>query len=183
MAKMTNSKASKRKKQLTRKEYDKLKHTAYEYIVVHGLDQKEVARMLNLSEQTISKWSKQGKWREERISRQQCHSTDADNTKQILRLMSEKRLNIEMEIREAERVGDKEKELSLRKEARALSDEMSKHNKTLLNLEKENRITLGVYIDVFDDIFTSLRNFDEDLWGKTIDFQTIQIRKKTNELG
>jgi len=183
MAKKTNSKGPKRKKQLTRKEYEKLRHTAYEYIVVHGLDQKEVARMLDLTEQTISKWSKDGKWREERTSRQQCHSTDTANTKQILRLMSEQRLKIEMKIRDAEKTGDKDEELKLRKEARALSDEMSKHNKTLLNLEKENRITLGVYIDVFDDIFTSLRNYDEDLWGKTIDFQTIQIRKKTNELG
>ena len=183
MAKKTTTRETTRRKQLTRKEYDKMKRTAYEYIVVHGLDQKEVARMLDLTEQTISKWAKSGKWREERAARQQCHSTDTANTKQILRLMSEQRLNIEMEIKDAEKAGEKDEELKLRKEARALSDEMSKHNKTLLNLEKENRITLGVYIDVFDDIFTSLRSYDEDLWGKTIDFQTIQVRKKTNELG
>lgn len=172
-----------RRKQLRRIDYDKLKRTAYEYVVTQGIDQKEVARMLDVSEPTVSKWSTEGKWREERASRQQCHSTDAANTKQILKLMADKRLTLELEIHDAEKTGDKDKVLALRKEARALSDEMSKHNKTLLSLDKENRITLGVYVDVFDDIFTSLRHYDEDLWTRTIDFQSVQIRKKTNELG
>lgn len=172
-----------RKKQLTRREYEKLKRTAYEYAVVQGLDQKDVAKMLGITEQTLSKWAIEGKWKEERTARQQCHSTDADNTKQILRLMSEKRLEIELQIRDASKSNDKEEELRLRKEARSLSDEISKHNKALLSLDKDNRITLGVYVDVFDDIFTALRVFNEELWEKTIDFQTLQIRKKTNELG
>ena len=34
-----------------------------------------------------------------------------------------------------------------------------------------------------DDIFTSMRQFDEDLFVKTIPFQTYYVRKRTQELG
>ena len=166
----------------SRKQSDKLKRSAYEMVVIQCKDQKEVAQILNLSQVTISKWAVDGNWKKDRESRQRCHSTDADNTKQILRLLSKKRLELEFEIQDAETNGDKEQELMLRKEAHLLSDEISKQNKTLLNLDKENRITLGVYLDVMDDIFNSLQQFDQDLWMKTINFQEAQIRKATNLL-
>lgn len=175
-----------RKIQLSRNEYDKIRRTAYEYVVILGYDQKVVAEMLHVTEATISKWAttgKEGKWRDLREARQSCKSTDADNVKQLLRVMSQQRLEIEEQILDAQKAGDTKEEVRLRKEARALSDEMSKQNKTLLNLDKENRITLGVFIDVMDEIFNSLRQFDEALWEKTIDFQSNIIRRKTNELG
>ncbi len=174
-----------RKKQLSRKDYEKLKRTAYEYIVVQGLDQKEVAGLLNITEATLSKWANQGnegKWRDLRESRQQCTSTDADNIKKLLQVMSKQRLEMEEQILDAVKVGDNKEEIRLRKDARALSDEMSKQNKTLLTLDKAN-YTLGVFIDVMDEIFNAMRLYDEDLWGTTIEFQSTLIRRKTNELG
>lgn len=165
------------------RDYDKLRRAAYEYVVVQGHDQKEVSELLSVSEPTISKWSQEGHWREERKSRQLCSSSDADNTRQILRLLSEKRLQLEYEITEAQRNEDSQTELDLRKMARGLSDEISKANKTLMNLDKENHITLGVYIDVMDDIFNAMRLYDEDLFLKCVDFQALHIRKKTLELG
>lgn len=170
-------------KQLTKKEYQKLKQTAYEYVVVQGFDQKEVARILKLSEQTLSKWSKDENWRDQREARQLCSSTDADNTKKLLRLMSSQRLELEESITDAIKAGDKEEEARLRKQASSLSDEMSKVNKTLQSLDKTHNYTLGIYIDVMDDIFSALRSYDEDLWSKTIDFQSLHIRKTTNQLG
>lgn len=166
-----------------RQEYNRLRRAAYEYVVLHNYDQKDVANMLGVSQTTLSKWSKAGKWREEREARQQCYSTDSINTKKILRLLSERRLELELEIRNAEKAGDKETELKLRNEARGLSDEISKHNKALQTLTKENRISLGVYIDVMDDVFNALRLYNEDLYLQCVDFQAQQIRKKTIELG
>jgi len=171
-----------RRKQLPRKEYAKLKHTAREYVVVQGLDQKDVAQMLKLSEPTLSKWSQEGKWKEEREARQQCHSTDADNTKKLLSLLAKQRLNLESQIQEAVNADDLEEETRLRKQASSLSDEMSKINKTLLSLDKKN-YTLGVFIDIMDEIFNALRVYDESLWEKTIDFQSTLIRRKTTEIG
>lgn len=165
-----------------RKDYEKLKHTAYEYIVVQGLDQKEVAQKLDVSEQSISKWAKEGRWKEEREARQHCASVDIDNTKRLLSLMAKQRLNLEKLIQDAVAGGNAEEEARLRKQASALSDEMSKINKTLISLGGKN-YTLGVFIDIMDEIFNSLRIHDEGLWEKTIDFQSQLIRKKTNELG
>lgn len=167
----------------TKTEYRKLKHSAYQYIVERGLAQKEVATLLGISETTVSAWSKEGGWRELRRARQSAYSTAADNIKKIIGLLSERKLIVEEKINEAIDAGDKETELELRKEASRLTDDISKQNKALTNSDKENRITLGVFIDVMDDIFSNLRTFDEELYMKTIDFQVYLNRKKTNELG
>lgn len=182
---MKNKSKKPRRKQLSRVEYDKLKRTAYEYIVIQGLDQKEVANLLNITEATLSKWANmpnEVKWKDLRESRQQCMSTDSDNIKKLLRVMSQQRLELEEQILESQKAGDTKEEVRLRKEARALSDEMSKQNKTLLTLDKSN-YTLGVFIDVMDEIFNGMRQFNEELWEKTIEFQSILVRRKTNELG
>ncbi len=182
MAKKDMEDKKPRRAKLSRNDYDKLKRTAYEYVVVQGLDQKEVARMLNLSEPTISKWSTESNWREQREARQQCSSTDADNTKKLLSLMAKQRLNLETLIQEAVIAGDNDEETRLRKQASALSDEMSKVNKALLSLDKKS-YTLGMFIDIMDEVFNSLRVYDEELWEKTIDFQSQIIRRKTTEIG
>jgi len=174
-----------RKLQLTRKEYDKIRRTAYEYVVIQGYDQKIVAEMLHVTEATLSKWAttgKEGKWKDLREGRQQCMSTDSDNVRKLLRIMSQQRLTLEGLILDAQKSGEAKEEIRLRQEARALSDEMSKQNKTLLTLDKSN-YTLGVFIDVMDEIFNSMRQHDEQLWEKTIEFQSTLIRRKTNELG
>ncbi len=174
--------SKKRRKQLSKEVYDKLKRTAYECIVVQGKSQKEVALLLGVTEATVSKWAIDGNFKEERNNRQQCISTDADNIKKLLRVMSQQRLQLEELILDAQKMSDTQEEIRLRKDARALSDEMAKQNKTLLSLDKTN-YTLGTYIDVMDDIFNALRVYDESLWEKTVDFQATLIRKKTIEIG
>lgn len=170
-------------KRMSRAEYDKLRRSAYEYVVEHLRDQKEVAEMLGVSEQTMSDWSRKGGWRELREAKQQCYSTDADNNKKIIRLLSTKRLALEIEAQEAGRLGNADEELALRKQAKGISDEISKHNKTLVTLDKENRVTLGVYIDVMESLFDALRQYDEELFDRCVDFQAQHVRKKIIELG
>jgi len=182
MAKKKAKITKERKSLLKKADYDKLHQTAYELVVIQGHDQKEVSKTLNLTEQTLSKWSTEGKWREQREARQQCSSTDADNTKKLLRLLSTQRLELEESISISIKDGNKEEEARLRKQASSLSDEMSKINKTLQSLDKKN-YTLGVYIDVMDEIFSALRGHDEEIWNKTIDFQALHIRKVTNQIG
>ena len=180
--KKTSDKKTEKRKQLKRSDYDKLKRTAYEYVVVQGLDQKVVANMLNISEATLSKWSKEGRWREERESRQHTSSVDVENTKKLLSLLAKQRLTIETQIQTAINENNAEEEVRLRKKASAITDDMSKINKTLMTISAKN-YTLGVFIDVMDEIFNALRNYDESLWAKTVDFQGILIRKKTIDIG
>jgi predicted transcriptional regulator len=174
-----------RRPQLTRQDYDRLKRSAWELVVVYGKDQKEVAGLLNVSEQSISKWANEDtpNWHEQRQARQSCFKTDTDNVRELIRLLTKNRLDIEKEIQEAERIGDVEEQIKLRKQARGISDEISKNNKTLLSLDKENKYTLGEFTAIMDDIFNDLRAYNEDLFYQTVDFQSILLRKKINELG
>lgn len=164
-------------------DYEKFRQSAYELVVIQGHTQKEAAELLGISAVSMSEWAREGNWRQLRKGRQSSASTSAENLKQIISLLAERRLVIESQITEAIRDDDKELELELRKQATALSDEMSKHNKTLITTQKESRVTLGVYIDVMDDIFSTMRSDNEALWEQTIEFQQTLIRKKTNELG
>ena len=174
---------AKRKSQLTQQEYDKLKYSAYQMIVVQGSTQKYAAEILGVSEVTMSNWARDGKFKEAREARQTSTETDIDNTKKIISLLSKQRYDIELEILNVQKTGDTEAEINLRKQARGISDEISKHNKVLLSLNKEDQYTLGILINVMDDIFTAMREYDDELFAKTIPFQQYYIRKRTNELG
>ena len=172
-----------RKPKLPAAEYQKLKFTAYEYVVVQGKTQKETAELLGLTEQTISDWSRTDGWKEQREGRQQSSRTEAENIRQIIRLNSERRLEIEGEISTAVKVTDKKLEAELRSEANRLSDNSAKWAKTLREMEKNNKYSLGELINMMDDLFTDMRQHDPELFEKTISFQQYYIRKKTQELG
>ncbi|MEI8087639.1 MAG: hypothetical protein WCG93_15625 [Paludibacter sp.] len=176
-------KKAERKQQLPKQDYEKLKHSAWEYVVVLGYTQKRAAELTGLTEQTISAWAIEDDWKGQREGRQQSYRTDVDNVKQIIRLTSQRRLDLEHEIHDAQKLTDADLEKALRKESLQIGDELSKLTKTLAGLEKDNKYTLGEFINVMDDIFTNMRQFDEELFVKTIPFQTFYVRKRTQELG
>jgi transposase len=166
-----------------KKEYEKIKHAAYEYVVMQDYTQSEAAEMLGVSEKTLSEWAKKGDWRALRKARQSAVSTANNNLKNIISLLSEQRLKIEQEIHEAQGEGNRELELELRRKANLISDDLSKLNKTLKDNDKSNGITLGIYIDIMDDIFNNLHVFNQELYEQTLEFQSMLIQKKTIELG
>ncbi len=181
-------------KKQSKKDYEKLKRTAYELVVVQDYTQAEAAETLNVSEKTMSDWAKEGSWRNLRKARQSAVSTANNNLKNIISLLSEQRLRLENEIHEAQDADDKARELELRKQAHLISDDLSKINKTLKENDKSKGITLGLFIDVMEDIFNILRFSDLkikcpncgteiDLYSETIEFQAMLIQKKTIELG
>lgn len=172
-----------RKPKLPAEEYQKLKFSAYEYVVVQGKTQKSTAELLGITEQTVSDWAREGAWKELRQARQQSTRTEAENIRQIIRLNSERRLEIENEISNAVKLSDKKLEAELRSEANRLSDNTAKWAKTLREMEKNNKYSLGELINMMDDMFTDMRQHDPELFEKTINFQQYYIRKKTNELG
>lgn len=174
---------AKKKKQKSKVDYNKIKRAAYELVVQKGLSQKEASTQLGISEKTMSEWAQEDEWKSQREARQQDYRTDVDNIKQIIRLISKRRIALEKEMQDVQIQGDEKKEIELRKEANKLSDEVSKYSKTLSELERENKYTLGIFINVMDDIFTAMRQYDETLFNQTIPFQQILIRKRTQELG
>ena len=182
---MRKKKNKERRPQLSKREYDRLRRVAKDYIVNKGKEQKWVAELLNVTEVTISNWSNKdpnGTWKEQREARMQCKSTDAENQRKLVGLLSKRRLSLEERIIDASNTGETEEEERLRKEARGLSDEIRKESKTLETLEKKD-YSLGTFIDIMDEIFNGLRQHDEDLWERTVEFQSTIVRKKANELG
>lgn len=171
------------RKQAEKPDYTKLRHTAYEYVVEQCKTQKEAAEMLGVSEKTMSDWAVEGKWRDARKGRQSSANTARENIQRIISLLSEKRLNIELQISDAIDAGDTDLELRLRKDAGRISNDMAYHNKALGELNKERGATLGMYVDVFDEIFRALKAYNPELFEQTIDFQTLHLRRKSNELG
>lgn len=183
MKKRIRKKKEAKPKLIKKIDYTKLKQSAYEFIVVQGHTQKDTAEKLGVSEVTLSNWARDGGWRDLRKSRQSTATTSTENLKKIISLLSERRLVIEEQITAAMIEGDNDTQLELRKQAGALSDEISKYNKTLLTIKKDTRLTLGIFIDVMDSIFETMRQENEALWEQTIDFQQYLIRRKSNELG
>jgi len=138
---MGKTKRTTRKKQLPKREYEKLRRTAYEYVVVQGLEQKEVAKLLGVTEATISSWAnnpKEGKWKNLREARMQCQSTEADNIKKLIQILSKQRLDLEPQINDAMHSGEAKEEARLRQQASKISDEMSKQNKVLLTIDQKS---------------------------------------------
>lgn len=166
-------------------DYDKLKRTAYELVVEQGKTQKEAALILRVSEKAVSDWATENdlSWKDLRKLRQSSTHTARENIQRIISLLSDKRLRLEYQINEARDAGDTDLELRLRKEANQASNEMAYNNKALAELNKEKGVTLGQYVDVFDDIFSAMRAFDPELFETTINFQSVHLRKKSNELG
>ncbi len=164
-------------------DYAKLKHSFYELVVVQGHSQKEACEILDISTVTGSRWAKEGKFKKLREGRQQDYRTDVDNIRQLIRLKAKRKLTIEEEIINAQTSGDANEEEKLRKESMQIADELSKLTKTMQGIEKDQKYSLGEFINVMDDIFTAMREYDLNLFNKTIPFQGYIVRKKTNELG
>lgn len=167
----------------TKPDYDRLRQMGYQYVVEQGKTQKEAAAILGVAENTMSEWAIEENWRGLRKARQSSANTARDNIQSLISLLSDKRLNLEYKINEAKDAGDTDSEIRLRKEAAQVSNEMAYHNRALIELNKEKGITLGQYVDTFDDIFSSLRTYSPDLFEQTIEFQTMHLRRKSNELG
>jgi hypothetical protein len=97
--------------------------------------------------------------------------------------LTEQRLDINREIKEAKELGDNNLVLALRKQAAAISQEVAIQNKALEKLEKENKIALGTYLEVMNDIFKNLENYDKDIYLKTLDFQESHLSTISIKLG
>ncbi|GHV40431.1 hypothetical protein FACS1894179_06950 [Bacteroidia bacterium] len=162
-------------------DYIKLRREAYKIVVEQGKTQKRAAQILGVTEKCMSEWAIEGNWRDLRKMRQSTATSARENIQSIIDLLSEKRLCLEYRINEAIDAGDKDAELRYRKEANTLSADMRWQGKNLEGLDKDTEISLGVYMDVFDAIFSDMRKYNPDLFEQSIDFQTSHLRRKRNE--
>jgi len=162
---------------------EKERRTARILYVEQGKNAREVSDLIGIPEKTISQWVAKGSWKTERTARQASPVRRADNIKQIITNLSEERLELDRKIKAAESSADTEKLTKLREEVSRIDDAVSKWNKTLENIEKESRVSLTTYLNVMDQIFTAMRQYNTRLFMDTIEFQDDHLHKVCQTLG
>jgi transposase len=150
---------------------EKEKKVARILYVDQGKDAKEISGMVNVSEATLSKWVNQFGWKQARSARVANPSNRTNNIKQIINDLSEQRIELGRQLKQAESDSDIERCTELRTIIAKVDDAVSKWNKTLENVDKENQVTLSTYLNVMDMVFEALRKEDIKLYMKTLDFQ------------
>ena len=161
---------------------DKERRLAKE-LFLQGKTQKEIARLAKVQEKTIGEWVKKFGWREERDARFNSSKTHTGNLKSLIGKLTQKRLDLIRFMDKAEKEDDNEKYESYETKANRIADEISKYNKTLQSLDKENRISLSVYLDVMESIFKAVQVYNPDLYMKLLDFQDEHLTEVSLKLG
>jgi transposase len=162
---------------------DKERRNAHDLYVNYGKSGKDIAQLLEVQEKTISKWVNENGWKSERDARTNSAEKGRANLEQVIANIAEQRLEIDQLRRQAVADGDRTTVLQYDKEAASLADQVAKMNKTLLNFDKNNRLTLAIYLEVMDDVFSNLRAQDEKLHNLTLDFQESHSQFISKKLG
>lgn len=162
---------------------EKERRTAHILYVEQGKTAREIADLIGVAEKTIGEWVAKGAWKEERTARQASPAKRADNIKLIITNLSEDRLSLDRRIKAAEAENKTDLLTDLREEVSRIDDAVSKWNKTLENIENENRISLATYLNVMDQVFTAMRHYDAKLFMSTVEFQEAHIHKISRTLG
>lgn len=162
---------------------DKEKRIAFDYYTNQGFTAKAIAEIVNVSEKTVGDWVEKGNWKAVRDANINSSQSTFRNIKDLVSELTEQRLELNKEIKEAKEQGDNNLVLALRKQAAALSQEVAIQNKALEKLEKEAKIALGTYLEIMNDIFQNLEHLDKDLYLKTLDFQESHLATISIKLG
>lgn len=140
-------------------------------------DAKEISKLVNVSEVTLSKWVNEnnGAWKRERNARISNPNVRTDNIKQIINDLSEQRITLHGQLIQAEKNNDLEETTRLRESIARIDDAVAKWNKTLTSIDKESQVTLSIYLAVMEMLFDALKAFDEKLFLSTLDFQDVHL--------
>lgn len=145
--------------------------------VEQGKTAKEISGLVGVSEQTLSKWINSKGWKAERNARLSAPNVRTDNIKQLINDLTEQRLSHTRDLKEAEASGNSERCTELRGLIAKVDDGVSKWNKTLETIAKENNISLSTYLAVMEMIFDALRDHDEKLYLQMLDFQEVHLNE------
>lgn len=147
-------------------------------LYMQGKTAKEVARLVGVTEKTVSRWVAKYNWKTLRDAKIYSAKSKVDNIKQILADLAEETVAINREI---EKETDKEKLIDLRKRRNQLADEAAKWNKALEKLDNQNQVSLSTYIAIMEEIFNALKVYDEKLFYQTLDFQEKHLNIKAKQ--
>ncbi len=153
---------------------DNERKLAHYYYVYEGMGYDQIVEKLGIAKQTLANWIKKYNWKQERKIRQTDYIVRLDNIRQMIFEEAEQRLELLKKLKETT---DRRKRIEIRQEISRIDDGIAKLNKTLENIDKENKISLGTFARVMREIFEELENYDSELYEKTIPFQQYLLDK------
>lgn len=162
---------------------DKEKRIAFDYYTNQGLTAKAIADIVNVSEKTIGDWVEKGNWKAVRDANLNGAQTRSANIKELISELIDQQLEINIEIKEAKAIGDKDRVIALRQQSATISQEVAIQTKALERMDSDNKISLSTYLEVMNDIFKNLEHFDKDVYLKTLDFQESHLSTISIKLG
>lgn len=145
--------------------------------------QNEIARIVGVQEKTIGDWIKKYGWKKERDARFNGSNNQIAQIKKLIGILTEERIALIREIEDSKHLKNVDETKALQKRANEIADEVSKYNKTLLTLDKENRISLSVYLDVMESIFKSIQKYNPKLYMQLLTFQEEHLSEISLKLG
>ncbi|GIZ09991.1 helix-turn-helix domain-containing protein [Flavobacterium sp. UMI-01] len=145
--------------------------------------QKEIAEDLGVTEKTVGDWVKKFNWKQERDARLNNSTNRAENIKKVIAELTDSTLDVLEQIKVAEFNGDKPLALALKKETTRIAQEVGMYQKALEKMEKNFKISLSTYLEVMEDIFQALQNFDKKAYLETLDFQKAHLQSIAQKLG
>lgn len=149
---------------------------ARKYYIEQGKSAKETAALVDVSPNTMTNWIKKYNWNAERNAHVLSATAQKQNIEKMIGEIADDRLNLMSQLKEAEQEGDADKGLGIRKMIASLDDGAAKWNKILSNIDKENQISLSVYIHVLENAMQELaQEFPKFYVSKLIDWQMKHI--------
>jgi hypothetical protein len=119
----------------------------------------------------VSAWIDKYGWKQEREARMNGDRNRISEIKELISLLTQKRMKLFKDAAQHTQDGNMEKAIDCNKEGSVTSDEVSRWNKTLENLDERNRISLSLYIEVMDDLFNSIHKSHPKVYRELLDFQ------------
>jgi transposase len=161
---------------------EKEKRIAFDYYTNNGMSAKAISDIVGVSEKTIGNWVEKGNWKAVRDANVNSSKNQAVNIKELISEMTEEQLRINEEIKAAKASGEKELVAELRKQSASISQEVAIQTKALERLE-DGKLSLSTYLNVMNDLFHSMEQYDKDLYHKTLDFQEAHLQTVSLKLG
>ncbi|MCO5230153.1 MAG: phage terminase small subunit-related protein [Chitinophagales bacterium] len=162
---------------------DKEKAVAKKLFIEQLMSRKDIAEYIGITEKTVGKWVQVENWEQIRDAKLNNSKSRSENIKKVIDELTNMTLQIIEKIKHAEKHGDTDTLLNLKKETTRLSQEVAMYNKALEKLEAEYKISLSTYLDVMEDIFQSLNRHNHQLWMQTLDFQKQHLQSVANKIG
>lgn len=154
---------------------------AQKYFVEFFKSQKEIAVILELTEKTVSGWVRRGNWKELRDARINNSGVRSENIKKVISDLTDSQLECMKSIAAAEAAGDRKEAFDLKKESTRISQEVGMWQKALEKMDKDFKISLSTYLEIMEDIFKEMQNYDYDLYIKSLEFQKSHLQTVANK--